>query len=77
MMMSLQRIHLLEKKDIRNIALAFNLDDVKRHKDDLNSVRSLINEWIIEDSNPVLYYKLQGKRFRTKNHFLEVMITFF
>ena len=58
---SLQRLHILEKKDLRNIAISFNLDDVKRHDDDQTSVRSWINDWEVDGNNPILYYKLQGK----------------
>lgn len=55
-----QRHHLIGKEEIKNIRNAFGLHDVRRHANDQTSLLSWIQEWRESDSNPVLYYKLQG-----------------
>ena len=59
-----QKIHLVEKKDINNIAKSFNLFDFKRHDNDQDSVAAWIHEWKNQPDNPVLFYKLQGEHCR-------------
>ena len=56
-----RKIHLCDKKDIRNIINAYNVDSTKRHENDQQSVLSWILEWESAQYNPVLYYKFQGQ----------------
>lgn len=50
----LERIHLLTKKDLHNITQTFNLiSDSVRHKDDVISIESWINE--VKESGTVIY----------------------
>ena len=55
-----EKVHLVDKRDIRNIGNAFEVDEIQRHKNDQDSVLSWINEWRDSPQNPVLFYKLQG-----------------
>ncbi len=60
---SLHRHHLLERKDITNIQKSYGLDKVRRHMNDQQSVLAWIEEWKQdEETNPILFYKLQGKK---------------
>ena len=59
--MDFRKIHLLDRKDIGNIRNSYNIDSVKRHENDQQSVLSWIQEWEKEDYNPILYHKLQGQ----------------
>ena len=56
-----ERIHLITKKDIRNVEKSFGLCGSERHKDDAVSVRLWVEEMRQSDSNPVLLYKEQGE----------------
>ena len=57
----LKRIHLLTRKDIRNIEHAFGIKSIERHSDDAKSVALWIEEMKLKDeSNPVILYKPQG-----------------
>lgn len=57
---SLQRIHLLNRKDLYNIETAYNLQSkAVRHKSDAVSVDAWVRE-MEEEGNCVLFYKPQG-----------------
>ena len=56
-----ERIHLITKKDIRNVERSFGLCGSERHKDDATSVRLWVEEMKQSDNNPVLLYKAQGE----------------
>ncbi|XP_065896991.1 uncharacterized protein [Dysidea avara] len=55
-----ERIHIITKKDIRNIEKAFGLRGNERHEDDATSVGLWVEEMRQSDNNPVLLYKAQG-----------------
>ena len=55
---NMERIHLTSAKDLENIAKSFNLScDVKRDKNDLISVESLVEEMKNSDYDPILLWK--------------------
>ena len=56
-----RKIHLLDRRDIGNIKNAYNIDTIKRHENDQQSVLSWIKDWEGEENNPILYYSLQGQ----------------
>ena len=57
-----ERIHLISRKDIRNIERAYGLNGDRRHDDDATSVELWVNEMNDKgDQSPVLLYKPQGK----------------
>ena len=58
---SLSRHHIVESRDILNIKKEFGLNEVQHHDNDQQSVFAWIKEWETSDSNPVLFYKLQGE----------------
>ena len=53
------RRHLVTRIDMNNIKRSFNLEEIKRHVEDVKSVLAWIEEWATSDDNPVLYYKMQ------------------
>lgn len=57
-----ERIHLITKKDIRNVERSFGWCGSERHRDDVTSVSLWVEEMKQSDSNPVLMYKAQGER---------------
>ena len=60
---SLQRHHILAKKDIHNIQQAYGLKNVQRHANDQQSVLAWIEEWRSNpETNPVLFHKMQGEQ---------------
>ena len=59
---SLQRHHILDKKDINNIQQAYGLKDVQRHANDQESVLAWIEEFQSSpETNPILFHKMQGE----------------
>ena len=55
------RIHLLTRKDIRNIEHTFGIKSIERHSDDAKSVALWVAEMQLKpSSNPVILYKPQG-----------------
>ena len=59
---TLHRHHILDKKDISNIQQAYGLKNLQRHANDQQSVLAWIQEWKSSpDTNPILYYKMQGE----------------
>ena len=56
----IKRNHLLEKKDLQNISSSFGIESARKHTNDQQSVHAWITEWEQSESNPVLFYKLQG-----------------
>ena len=66
--LSLQRIHLLTKKDIQNIERAHNIKGIQRHADDALSVSAWVEELTNEnEGNPVILYKAQGQTLQCSN----------
>jgi hypothetical protein len=57
----IKRYHLLQKKDLQNISSSFGLEGARKHSNDQQSVYAWIMEWEQSESNPVLFYKLQGQ----------------
>ncbi|XP_023218772.1 uncharacterized protein LOC111620977 [Centruroides sculpturatus] len=58
---TLNRLHLLTKKDLYNIEQAYNLQkDGVKHQDDGISVDVWVNEMKINNDSCVLFYKPQG-----------------
>ena len=56
------RHHLVDRKDVANFEAAYGLKDVRRHANDQQSVLAWIEEWKQRgNSNPILFYKLQGE----------------
>lgn len=56
----LERMHLLTRKDLHNIAQLFNLNNEGiRHKNEVVSIESWIQE--VQDSEIILFYKPQGE----------------
>ena len=59
---TLQRHHLLDKKDIQNIQHAYGISDIQRHTNYQDSVLDWIREWQEKgEESPVLYCKWQGE----------------
>ncbi len=54
---SLDRSHLVTKKDLYNIEKSYNIRKIERHKDDAMSVHLSVQEYIVERNNPILLYK--------------------
>ena len=57
----LQRIHLIDKQDIDNLARSFGVSSVQRHCNDQDSVSAWISEWKTKEHCPILYHKFQGE----------------
>ncbi|XP_063969505.1 uncharacterized protein LOC135157532 isoform X1 [Lytechinus pictus] len=58
---SLERHHLVTKKDVKNIERSLGLNGISRHNNDATSVSLWVQEVGADsDSNPVLLYKEQG-----------------
>ena len=55
-----QRLHLLTRKDINNIELAYGFKGTQRHNDDATSVQILVEEMKMSESNRIILYKPQG-----------------
>ena len=55
------REHIITKQDIRNVLREFNILGIERHSNDYQSVEVWITEMRLQDHNPVLYFKQQGK----------------
>lgn len=58
---SFMKHHMIGKEDIKNIRNAFGLHDFQRHTNDQTSLLSWIEQWGQSESNPVLFFKLQGE----------------
>ena len=59
---SIERSHLVTKKDLYNIEQSFNLRKMEKHKDDAMSVHLWVQEVTCHGKhNPVLFYKPQGQ----------------
>lgn len=57
---SLDRVHLLSKKDIANIEQLFGLTSIERHRDDATSVAMFLEEMeSTGNPSPILYNKFQ------------------
>lgn len=56
----IHRDHLVTRKDVQNIKLQFNMESAMKHKNDLVSVSSWVNEMKELDYNPVVIFKQQG-----------------
>ena len=55
-----QRIHLVTRKDLKNIKNAFGIQSVQRHRDDATSIQVWVQEMQQSTKhNPVLLYKAQ------------------
>lgn len=76
---SVERIHLLERKDISNLSRSFGLSNVQRHINDQDSVASWITEWENKENSPLLFHKLQGDELQNfkKDDFMIVLQTDF
>lgn len=59
--MDFRKLHLLDRKDIGNIRNAYNINAVKRHENDQQSVLSWIKEWEQAEHHPILFCKLQDQ----------------
>lgn len=58
---TVERIHLLSRKDMHNIETSFNLVRSQKHKDDATSIDCWVKEMKEnEATNPVIFYKPQG-----------------
>jgi hypothetical protein len=58
---SLQRLHIISKKDLHNIERSFNLNKPERmHADDATSVDALVHSYDDKDNTPFIAYKRQG-----------------
>ena len=56
------RIHLLTRKDIRNIEKAYDIKGIQKHTNDAVSVSAWVEEQMAkEEGNPVVLYKAQGQ----------------
>jgi hypothetical protein len=55
-----ERLHLITKKDIRNIECAFKINHTQRHSDDAKSIALWVEEMKANPSNPVILFKEQG-----------------
>lgn len=60
---TLERISLLERKDLHNIVRDFNIDyATKRHQEDAISIKIWVSEMEdLGEESPVLYYKGQNE----------------
>ena len=56
----ISREHLVTRQDVRNIKVQYNIDGIRRHKDDPASVNAWVEEMTSLPYNPVLFYKSQG-----------------
>ena len=54
------RTHLVTKKDITNIRNPFNIEGIQKHKNDIISVSSWVDEMETLAYNPVVLFKQQG-----------------
>ena len=59
--------HLMTRKDIQNIKVQFNINSAMKHKNDLLSVSSWVNEMQQLEYNPVIIFKQQGVPDATHN----------
>jgi len=59
----INRLHLVDKKDLHNIIRDYNLDKDIAHKDDTFSVEMWVQQYhsSINEDSPVLYFKMQGQ----------------
>uniref|UniRef100_A0A2S2NX01 ZSWIM1/3 RNaseH-like domain-containing protein n=1 Tax=Schizaphis graminum TaxID=13262 RepID=A0A2S2NX01_SCHGA len=69
----IQRIHLLEKKDLHNIRRDFNITySTKHHENDAVSVKLWVDRMKSKDDHsPILYFKPQGEIDLNVPHFIE------
>eukprot|EP00795_Rhopilema_esculentum_P011122 gene11122-20001_t len=73
--------YLVESRDMLNIKKEFGLNEMQCHDNDQRSVFAWIKEWETSDSNPVMFYKLQGEECRdkllslSKNDFIVILQT--
>lgn len=77
---SIERIHLLEKKDINNIIRDYSIGySTKRHRNDAISVKLWVTSMAGLENNPVLYYKEQGAKdtLFEDNDFILIIMTEF
>jgi hypothetical protein len=58
----INREHLVNRKDIRNIQNQYNIEGIKRHQNDLVSVTSWVEEMEMLEYNPVVIFKQQGQQ---------------
>lgn len=75
---SFERIHLLTRQDLHNIARINNLDDAKRHQNDAISVELFVSEMnSMKEVSPVIFYKPQGAVVENfeKDDFMLVIMT--
>ena len=56
----INREHLVNRQDVRNVRLQYNIEGISRHSNDLNSVKAWVNEMQSLEYNPVLLFKEQG-----------------
>ena len=56
-----QRIHLITRKDVKNIEQTYCFIENQRHPDDATSVHLWVEEMAAHKLNPVLFYKSQGQ----------------
>ncbi|XP_049939164.1 uncharacterized protein LOC126413307 [Schistocerca serialis cubense] len=77
---SMERIHLLEKKDLHNIKRDFDIGyATKKHENDAVSVRLWVEEMKRQSDNPVLYFKQQKQvdpNFQDEDFILIIMTDF-
>ena len=76
---SINRDHLITKKDIHNVKLQYNIEGVTRHKNDLLSVLSWVQEMATSHENPIIFFKQQGEMTKAniENDFLLCIQTSF
>ena len=55
-----QRIHLMNRKDLHNIQQAYNIQGIERHSNDALSVHAWVEEMKSKEHNPISFYKQQG-----------------
>ena len=55
------RDHLINRQDLRNIKMEFNVDGITRHKNDITSVAAWVAEMMGLEYNPILLFKNQGQ----------------
>ena len=58
---SINRIHLITRKDIANIQQAYGLQEAQYHKDESTSNKLWVNAMNSKLPSPVLLYKPQGE----------------
>ncbi|XP_046988402.1 uncharacterized protein LOC124594095 [Schistocerca americana] len=77
---SVERIHLLEKKDLHNIKRDFDIGyATKKHENDAVSVKLWVEEMKRQSDNPVLYFKQQKQvdpNFQDEDFILIIMTDF-